>query len=363
MTDRPLAIITTRLPPATCGIGTYSALLRKHWPNDARRVDFLVMEAAAATDTGADSVSAFNGNGAELAEALCRLGDADVLLHYAGRAYHRLGFPLWMPSALAKWRKRFPGGRLMIFFHEVPGKLPITSKHFWFGRLNAYVIRRLAASADVVITNTESQRATLWQITHRDDVELLPVPSNIETTREANTPRARTEFIIFGLPFGRLQTLQSFEAHIRRWVDGQRLTRLHLVGPVDDGFAQDADDLINTWPHASLVVRHGRLASAEVSSLLQQAGFALTNVTHDTWSKSGAFMAAASNRCAVVMRDNRAASAPLCHTISADEVDTVSEQEIDQRSVALARWYYENADWPVIAARVAALWPENRAAS
>ena len=46
MSDRPLVVITTRLPPATCGIGSYSALLREHWPHISSPVEFLVVDSA-----------------------------------------------------------------------------------------------------------------------------------------------------------------------------------------------------------------------------------------------------------------------------------------------------------------------------
>ena len=363
MKTRPLAVVTTRLPPATCGIGAFSQLLREHWPNDGRPVNFLVMEGAAAVDRGSDSVTAFNGDGAELARALSRVGNADVLLHYAGRAYHRLGFPLWMPRALTKWRRQFPAGRLMVFFHEVPGELPITSRHHWLGRLNSHVISRLAKLADVVITNTESHRAALRKICRRDDVQLLPIPSNIPAAAASAASPARSEFIIFGLPFGRWQTLQAFDPDIRRWSESGRLTNLHLVGPADDRFAREADDLIASWPDSSMVVRHGRLAAVEVSAVLGVAGFALTNVTQHTWSKSGAFMAAAASRCPIVVQQNEGALVPFSHTVTAAEVDEITEQELERRTGSLASWYYENADWPVIGARIAALWPNRGGAS
>lgn len=355
---RPLAIITTRLPPAVCGIGAFSQLLRKHWPNDSRPVNFLVMEGAAPVGPDADSVIAFNGDGTELTRALNHLGNADVLLHYAGRAYQRLGFPLWLPRALAKWRTQFPAGRLMVFFHEVPGELPITSRHYWLGRLDAHVISRVAKLADVLITNTESHRTALRQICGRGDVQLLPIPSNIAATRAPTDSRARSEFIIFGLPFGRWQTLQLFNSHIRRWSELGRLTKLHLVGPSDDRFAREADDLMAGWPDASVVVRHGRLAAAEVSTLLGAAGFALTNVTEQTWSKSGAFMAAAAHRCPIVVQENGGETVPFCYTVTAAEVDAITEQELEHRTTALASWYDENADWPVLGARIATLWPD-----
>ena len=64
MNARPMVIITTELPPAMCGIGNYSWLLRTHTPNESSRVEFLVnrnVPNATATPLH-DHVTTFNGD-------------------------------------------------------------------------------------------------------------------------------------------------------------------------------------------------------------------------------------------------------------------------------------------------------------
>ena len=106
MSARPLVIITTRLPPQICGIGAYSWLAHKHRPNDSSPADFLVMEGAAESRAllGWDAITDFNGDPGKLEQALDRAGPANVLLHYAGRAYQRFGCPTWMPGVLTNWK-------------------------------------------------------------------------------------------------------------------------------------------------------------------------------------------------------------------------------------------------------------------
>jgi hypothetical protein len=104
------------------------------------------------------------------------------------------------------------------------------------------------------------------------------------------------------------------------------------------------------------VVRHGALHAEEVAQILQRARFALTNVTEQTWSKSGTFMACAANGCAVVLADGASDSPPIGFCISAEELATISDDEADRRTAALRAWYCSNADWPVIATRMASLW-------
>jgi len=349
-------VITTRLPPQVCGIGAYSWLAHQHRPNDLLPAEFFVMEGAAESRAllAWDAITDFNGNPKTLAQALDRAGPANVLLHYAGRAYQRFGCPTWMPGVLSKWKAKFPDGRLSIFFHEAPGKLPRLSRQFLLGKISARIIRQLAIVADNLVTNTESHVALLRKLSGREDIHLLPVGSNIEPVANSPQPRVGTEFIIFGLPFGRLQTLRTFEAEIRSWQANGRLTALHLIGPEDEKFTAQANELMAGWPKPAIAVRHGALPNAEISRLFARAQFALTNVTSETWSKSTAFMACAAMGCAAVIKTGETRPFPLSYAIVANEVQKISDVELASRTVSLKAWYYQNADWRVTAKRLAA---------
>jgi hypothetical protein len=100
------------------------------------------------------------------------------------------------------------------------------------------------------------------------------------------------------------------------------------------------------------------LPSLEVSKLLARAQFALTNATFENWSKSGPLMAYASHSCAIVGRLH-SASAPLCFTVSPDDVAAISEVDLGRKTQSLKEWYDQNADWNVIARRISALLPAN----
>jgi hypothetical protein len=356
MSAPPALVITTRLPPQVCGIGIYSWLAHKHRPKDSLPAQFLVMEGAAESRAllGWDSITDFNGDPGKLGQALRRVGPASVLLHYAGRAYQRFGCPTWMPGVLSKWKTEFPRGRLTVFFHEIPGKLPRLSRQFLIGKIGVRIICQLAAVADVLVTNTENHVAMLRKLSGREDIHSIPVGSNIEPVA-SSLERLNTEFIIFGLPFGRLQTLQWFDSEVRSWQTSRRLTTLHLIGPEDEKFTTQANQLINGWPKPAVVVRHGLLPDAEVSRLFARARFALTNVTPETWSKSGVFMACAATGCAAVMKTRATQFIPLTYAIAAEEVEKISNAELASRTVSLKAWYYQNADWEVTAKRLPAL--------
>lgn len=357
MNPRPLVIITTRLPPEVCGIGTYSWLLHRHWPISGLRAQFFVIDGAARStaELGHPAITEFDRDPQKLAEALTRSGDADVLLHYAGRAYHRYGCPTWLPPVLRAWREKSPAGRVLTFFHELPGNNhPITSRYYWIDLCNRRLIRTLTDLSEVVVTNTSEHATKLRNISGRTDIHLIPVGSNIEPVVVTSGQRARTEFAVFGLPFGRLQTLQMFDHDIRSWQEKGQLTTLHLIGPHDEKFDSRSERLMATWPNPAAVARHGLRSSPEVSQLLCQVQFGLTNATTWNWSKSTAFMAYAAHGCAIISKA-KSESVPLRFTVAADELPTISGMDLIARTKALQKWYDENADWKAIANKVAAL--------
>jgi hypothetical protein len=358
MNTRPSVVITTRLPPQVCGIGTYSWLLHQHWPGRASNTQFLVVDGAAksAVELGVSDLIEFDASAGKLARALDRIGAADILLHYAGRAYHRYGCPIWFPPVLAKWKGKYPSGRLLILFHEMPGNFPITSRHYWIDMCNRRVIRKLAGLADVLVTNTSDHAEKLKQISGRSNVQWFPVPSNIPTTEATSAPRIRTEFVVFGLPFGRWQTWELFEADIRSWQASGHLTKLHLIGPPDQKFDARSDQLIKRLRDPSVVLRHGMLPVADVSKLLGRARFGLSNATAENWSKSAVFMAFASHGCTVV-RKTKSDALPLRFAIAPEEVSSLSDLDLDEKANALRQWYEQHADWNVIAQKIFALLP------
>ncbi|MEY2484759.1 MAG: hypothetical protein QOH39_407 [Verrucomicrobiota bacterium] len=293
----------------------------------------------------------FNGNGRNLARALDHAGPVDVLLHYAGRAYHAYGSPVWLPAVLSRWKQKCPAGRLTVLFHEIPPKLPFSSRHYWMNLGNERVIRKLARLADALITNTSEHVAKLERISGRRDVHRVPVGSNIEPSEFSVQQRKRTEFVVFGLPFGRWQTLEMFNREIPSWQKNGHLARLHLIGPRDAKFDRRSDRLIETYPNPASVVIQGEMPPAEISRLLASAQFALSNAGPENWSKSSTFMAYAAHGCAIVS-EWKSESVPLSFAVRPGEVTTVSDGELRERTESLHEWYDKNAAWDVIARRI-----------
>lgn len=349
MRASPLTIITTRLPPQICGVGTFSWLLDHHWPGDRSQHRFLVVDSGRTVESRSDVIE-FGFDWRALARALNEAGAADVLLQYAGRAYQPYGCPRGMARVLEQWKSKFPAGRLTIFFHELPARLPLLSRHHWINLCSRGVARRLARIADLMITNTAEHVKILQEMSGRDDVQLVPVPTNVEPIAKQSS-RLKTEFVIFGLPYGRWRTLEMFDSEIREWSARNLLTKLHLIGPQDDKFDSRSETLIRSYPNPNLVVRYGELSPEKISELLSTAEFALTTVEKSTWSKSGTLMAFLSHGCAVVSK-NKSTVEPLVWNVMPQEIPDIGSSELRARTDAARRWYETNAAWDVLARKI-----------
>lgn len=173
---------------------------------------------------GTDRLTPFHGRGRALARELKRIGVADVFLHCAGRAYQRFGCPIWMPGVLARWKKKHPSSRLMIFAHELPGEMPITSRHFWLGKASARILRRLASFADLLLTSTHGHAAQWQKLLHRDDITWCP---SVRTLSQSRTHPSR----VSAASLSNIAILRPIHP---RWQAEGRMMKLQLIGPHGD---------------------------------------------------------------------------------------------------------------------------------
>ena len=305
----------------------------------------------ARTGESSRDIRGFGGDWSLLKRALEEAGTTDVLLHYAGRAYQPLGCPRGLARVLGGWKLKSPTSRLAIFFHELPARLPLFNRHRWINFCSRKVAGKLANIADLIITNTVDHLKTLQDLAGDKDIRLVPVPSNIEPTASPSSPRARTEFAVFGLPYGRWRILEEFDVEIRSWLAKNLLTRLHLIGPTDQKFDIRSQELIQSYPNPNVVVRHGELPPDRISELLSTVQFGLTTVDESTWSKSGTLMAFLVHRCSVVSKTGSTVE-PLVWNVRPEEIEQISIDELHQRTDAARKWYDTNAGWEVVARKI-----------
>jgi glycosyltransferase involved in cell wall biosynthesis len=160
--------------------------------------------------------------------------------------------------------------------------------------------------------------------------------------------------VIFGLPFGRWQTLQTFDSEIRAWQINGTLTKLHLIGPVDDKFDVRAEALLKSYPRPDVITRHGQIPTETISQLLSQVQFALTTSDEFTWSKSTTVMAYLAHGCVVVARSKSTIEPPSLF-VRPNEIASLTDVELQTRGDASRRWYETHADWKVLARTIAEL--------
>jgi len=354
MQARPLLIITTRLPPQVCGVGTFSWQLERHWPGDTESHRFLVFDGGtdSIAQSGNRSTSEFGRDWNVLHRALDQFGSGDVLFHYAGYGYQRFGCPTRFPGIFRKWKTKFPDARLYVFFHEVPGPPSIRSKRYLLDVCSRRVAGKIADLADAVITNTPEHAEVLQNLSRHRSIQSVPVPANVEPTGAIQSHRSRTEFVIFGLPFGRWRTLQEFDSDIRAWQNSGTLTKLHLIGPPDKKFDPRSEALLASYSKPEVVIRHGELSPGEISAILSHSRFAFTIATVGNWSKSGSLMAFLAHGCVVISKSistNRA----LALAITPDQVTSLSDAELEAKAAASRQWYTENVDWNSLARSMA----------
>lgn len=356
MGSKPLVFVAPRLSPHPCGLGQYAWELHRHWPAGDEGRRFVVFgDAKLSRDhLQMPAIEQFSASASSLCNLLEQQNTDDVLLHYAGRAYHRFGFPRWMPRAFQDWQRRGEARRLHIIFHELPADLPLLSKQGILQRLSFPVARALAEQANTVMTNSEHHATVLKRWRLHSAVQWFPVPSNIPAPADLQRRSRRGEFAIFGLPYTRLQTMRLFADWLSRWHSSGRLGRLHSIGPRDRKFTPQADALAASALPADAIKDHGELEPEDVSKILLEAEFCLSSTNELTWSKSGTFMACAAHGCPVVIPD-LANAEPLLLTTAAADLATISSDLPAQKGAQLRAWYQENAGWDQTAKRVADL--------
>src|SRR4051794_6831739 len=146
--------IAPQLPPAMDGVGDYCWLLWKHWPDTETHFNFIVLRGAEATQAkGATPINAVSPSSKSLLEALARTGARTAILHYVGYAYQPKGIPLWLPTALERWRNEGNGRRLVTMFHEMYATSSPLHSPYWVKPWARQIMQRLVNVSDAWVTS------------------------------------------------------------------------------------------------------------------------------------------------------------------------------------------------------------------
>ena len=352
--------IAPRLPPSVCGVGDASWLLSQHWPSPKDQFSYIVVDGACQSrlTLKLSRIYQVHNSAIRLFQCLKRIHHQGIILHYAGRGFHRYGFPLWLMWAILAWRKTNPSAKLILFVHEVSSLLPLRSHHGLISRLDRYIVRSLSLSADVVLTNTIQHRDQIQSLSGLSSVYLLPVFPNLFELSNPPDWKLRNQgvFLIFGQPSTQLQILNQYRTYLQSWLSCGLLHSLHIVGPQTNEVTSIAKSiLLDRCKGLSCLHLHGVLEPADISNLLSKAGYCLSCVSDDTYSKSGSFMAFASRACPVVCFASSEQS-PLVNTITPAQVSRAYYPEACFKGFALYNWQRNHASHSSVAETFHALW-------
>ncbi|TLD68424.1 glycosyltransferase family 4 protein [Phragmitibacter flavus] len=358
--ERELIIISTPLPPRPCGIGGYTAMLGRYWPEDTRVFHLVDAEAQeSARHLGLGNILQMERTKRSMLQQLNKHPDADILLQYAGRAYDRLGCPFWLLGALREWRRRHPERRLTVFFHELWGEVPWTSKFALTEAASRWISKRLMRLADGVVTNTPHHAARLQRAFGGEMMDCVPVGSNILPALDGFPrfeERAKGEFAVLTAPYGRVQLFREMGEALRKLADKGLLKQVHIIGPSDPRWAAEEKRLLKDFLPGGQVKMHGILAADKVSELLSHCAFALLAQPVESLMKSTAFMAFASHQMVVVSsRHDDSGEVPQEFLVKPEVLWERDGNDgfLASKAKGLHEWYQEHASWGRIAGRVA----------
>lgn len=314
MTVGPLSfsLITAAVPPMIDGIGDYTARLAAELGGGGYgvgRVTVVAGEAAAAEAepiAGVAVQGAFDPERPVTAGRLLTAITADrpdwVVLQYNPFSFGRRGLNLHLAGAMAAVRRRSPGTRLAIMFHEQ--FVPVVNWRFaimttW----QRWQFWQLGRAADVLFCSMSmyAERCRRWF--EDKPVVHLPVGSNIPRVM-IGRDEARSRLGIGAdemvlAVFGNAHVSRSFQAvstAVKAVRGAARRPRVLYIGP--DGARVQA-----TFGNDPIVIAEGPLPAEEVSRRLSAADLALSNYSDGVSTRRGAMMAALQHRVAVVGTD------------------------------------------------------------
>lgn len=316
---------------------------------------------------GADRVEDFPVVGPTGFDALAlshALGDTpNILLHYVGYGFHRRGIPVWLTRALQNVRQ----SRLVTIFHEIWSSGPPWRSVFYLAPLQRRLVSKILTLSADAFTSTAWTGSLLNQM-RPGAVTVLPVSANIDTTA-AHRSRARIEPpwrpLFFGQTWTRVPSVTAHRGLLQSLNSRGELDRVLVLGKQSAKNPPSEDvTLLSSLLSPERIDVIGERSAADAAEIFASADFLLASHPARDICKSGAILSAFGCGCPAVVTDD-AESAPLrpgehflhCNN-SPDAINAfvqrINSGVLPQIGAAANRWFRQNADWPVIAGKIAA---------
>jgi hypothetical protein len=283
---KPLLIeVVPRMTPARCGLSDYSLLIAGELESAfGIRAAFAVLNSS---EPGEIPYPVRHCAPAALLEACSTLSEgepASLLVHLSGYGYAADGAPADLAQALADVSAsgRF---RVAVFFHELFAPALPWKSAFWHSRRQKEVVRRIAVTADLLVTNARPSLEWLQQVPHRRStapIQFLPIFSQVG---EPDHPPAFADrepvAVVFGLGGTRRRAYREM-AGLGNTLHALGIEEIWDIGP-EIGTPQDFRGIP--------IKRMGVLPAGQVSQRLSRARFGLLPLIWVWLTKSGVFSA------------------------------------------------------------------------
>lgn len=295
--------IVPAVPPAFNGLSDYCYKLWQHWPQPRPAWCALAPNVPPNAQTAWPQVqiASFELGKAGLLEALEQSQPDRLVLHYVGYAYDRKGVPLWLPGALAQWKRRHQTP-LCVMFHELWSRGSPRQSAFWLQPLTKNIVVQLANLADSWITSSQAAASKLIGEAGADPTcgHIVPIGSAIEPQNPVDWERpwplhsgGKLRLAIFGLPSNRAAALRAHRNLLQLLLEEDRLESVALIGKAGDANEAHAEAELRSHltSNAALWREYHDLSPADISIVLAQQHAALTHYPPDLLTKSSVYPA------------------------------------------------------------------------
>jgi hypothetical protein len=331
------------LPPNVNGVGDYGWAIAKAMERECSvTTHFIVLNKAGLGESPTLSQFDTARSADELVNALLKSLQGEncpILLQYCGYAYQTRGAPVGLIWALDRVRRERSNTRLAVMFHELYAFGPPWTSSFWLSPIQRWLAKRLATTADAVLTNCFVTRGHLQRWTKRD-IPVLPVPSNIgEPLEHALTPPSMRAgvAIVFGQTLNRKrshQALSSAQSTLRRfgveeiWDVGPRPEEIHSTSELPVKF-------------------FGYRSPAEVSALIAKCRMGVLAYPRHCLTRSGVFAALAAHGTPTLVCPTEASNAlglaEGIHFYDCAGVELPNSNSLDAVSANVRAWYIQHS--------------------
>ncbi|HWN96506.1 MAG TPA: hypothetical protein VNT99_15865 [Methylomirabilota bacterium] len=299
--------ITPQLPPAIDGVGDYCWNLWRHWPQPLPPWRFLVTRGAreAAALWPEVQIDQFELSKNALRAALEQRSGATIVLHYVSYGYQPKGIPVWLPGAIAEWKRSAPQRRLFTMFHEMYARSSPLRSPFWIAPVARRIIRELVGLSEAWVTSCERyfRQLTAEFYGSAELGRIIPIGSNIPVAQALSSKwdedagrSQRFRFVVFGLAKTRLWALERHWHLLRALNEAGAIESITLLGKHND---PEDERAWQRWKEKIGATVNWRkrfdLSKEDISRELLGHDFGLLANEPDILTKSGVFAALASH--------------------------------------------------------------------